>query len=130
MKPRDKAIRHQQYNGYITEEVVPFIYNDCGGRVPIITTGASLGAFHAVNTVLRRPDIFDGFIGMSGTYDLKMYAGKYYDENCYIIPPWTTCRISTTKHGSASSVRKNTSTSLPDKGITKHRNVRKKWDAS
>lgn len=87
MKPRDKAIRHQQYNGYITEEVVPFIYNDCAGRVPIITTGASLGAFHAVNTVLRRPDIFDGFIGMSGTYDLKMYAGKYYDENCYYNSP-------------------------------------------
>lgn len=87
MKPRDKATRHQQYNGYITEEVVPFIYNDCAGHVPIITTGASLGAFHAVNTVLRRPDIFDGFIGMSGTYDLKTYAGKYYDENCYYNSP-------------------------------------------
>lgn len=24
---------------------------------------------------------------MSGTYDLKMYAGKYYDENCYFNSP-------------------------------------------
>lgn len=88
MKTRDKATRHQQYNGYVSEEVVPFIFNDCGGnRVPIITTGASLGAFHAVNTVLRRPDLFDGFIGMSGTYDIKLYTGKYYDENCYFNSP-------------------------------------------
>lgn len=87
MKPKAKAIRHQQYNGYITKEVVPFIFNDCGGRVPIITSGASLGAFHAVNTVLRSPDLFDGFIAMSGTYDLKWYADKYYDENVYFNSP-------------------------------------------
>ncbi|MFM8178397.1 MAG: hypothetical protein ACKOAG_04315, partial [Candidatus Kapaibacterium sp.] len=34
MKPADKAVRHQQYNGYITDEVVPFIHNDCNGRDP------------------------------------------------------------------------------------------------
>src|SRR3954468_24026221 len=28
MHPRDKALRHQQYNKYITEEVVPFIKNN------------------------------------------------------------------------------------------------------
>ncbi|MCB0833549.1 MAG: esterase, partial [Bacteroidetes bacterium] len=44
MHPRDKALRHQQYNQYICEEVVPFIHNDCSGPVSIITTGASLGA--------------------------------------------------------------------------------------
>jgi esterase/lipase superfamily enzyme len=87
MKARDKAIRHQQYNGYITEEVVPFIHNDCNGKVPIITTGASLGAFHSVNTALRRPDLFDGFIAMSGTYDLKWYTDGYFDDNVYFNSP-------------------------------------------
>lgn len=87
MRTRDKAIRHQQYNGYVTEELVPYIYSECGGKIPIITTGASLGAFHAVNTALRRPDLFDGFIAMSGTYDVKLYTGNYYDENCYFNSP-------------------------------------------
>ena len=87
MHPRDKALRHQQYNQYICEEVVPFIHNDCSGPVSIITTGASLGALHAANTFLRRPDLFDGTIAMSGSYDIKSYTKGYYDDNCYFNSP-------------------------------------------
>lgn len=87
MQPRDKAIRHQQYNRYICEEVVPYIDNAMGGRVMTITSGVSLGAFHAVNTLFRRPDLFDGTIGMSGIYDLKTYANGYYDEDVYFNSP-------------------------------------------
>jgi len=87
MHPHDKALRHQQYNGYITEEVVPFINNDCNGSVPIVTTGASLGALHAANTLFRRPDLFHGTIAMSGSYDLKGYTNGYFDENCYFNSP-------------------------------------------
>ena len=87
MHPRDKAIRHQQYNRYIAEEVVPFIYTHSNGRVPIITTGASLGALHAANTLFRRPDLIDGTIAMSGVYDLKSYSKGYYDEDCYFNSP-------------------------------------------
>lgn len=87
MHPRDKAIRHQQFNDYIVQEVVPFIYNDCNGEVPIITSGASLGALHCANTFFRRPDIFTGTIAMSGSYDLKDYSKGYFDENCYFNSP-------------------------------------------
>ncbi len=87
MLPEHKAIRHQQYNPYITEEVVPFIHNHCRGLVPIITTGASLGAFHALNTFFRRPDIFSGTIALSGSYDLKDYSKGYYDDNVYFNSP-------------------------------------------
>lgn len=87
MHPRDKAIRHQQYNEYVVQEVVPFIYSDCKGEVPIITTGASLGALHGANTFFRRPDIFDGTIAMSGIYDLKAYTGGYFDDNVYFNSP-------------------------------------------
>jgi esterase/lipase superfamily enzyme len=87
MHPADKAIRHQQYNRYVVEEVVPFIHNHCKGLVPIINTGASLGALHAINSFLRRPDIFSGAIAMSGTYDLKYYSKGYFDENVYFNSP-------------------------------------------
>ncbi|MBX7156487.1 MAG: alpha/beta hydrolase-fold protein [Candidatus Kapaibacterium sp.] len=87
MRPKAKAIRHQQYNGYITEEVVPFIYNSCNSVVPIVTSGVSLGAFHAANSMLRRPDLFTGTIAMSGTYNLKWYTDGYWDENCYYNSP-------------------------------------------
>lgn len=87
MHPRDKAIRHQQFNGYVAEEVVPFIHTHCQSRVPIITTGASLGAFHAANSLFRRPDLFAGTIAMSGAYDLKSYTRGYYDDDVYFNSP-------------------------------------------
>lgn len=86
--PRQKAIRHQAYNQYIVNEVVPFIRQQMGGDRPTIyTTGVSLGAFHAVNSLLRRPDLFDGVIAMSGVYDLKAYTKGYYDEDVYFNSP-------------------------------------------
>lgn len=87
MQPAHKAIRHQQYNEYITEEVVPFIVQQSTSLVPIVTTGASLGALHAANSFFRRPNIFAGTIAMSGSYDLKTYTNGYYDDNCYFNSP-------------------------------------------
>jgi esterase/lipase superfamily enzyme len=87
MHGREKIVRHQQYNQYIIDEVVPFIYRDCDGVAPIITSGVSLGALHAANTFFRRPDIFDGTIAMSGIYDLKAYSKGYFDEDCYFNSP-------------------------------------------
>lgn len=84
---RDKVVRHQQYNRYIEDEVVPYIRNAMGGPSTTITCGVSLGAFHAANVLFRRPDLFDGVIGMSGIYDLKSYSGGYYDEDVYYNSP-------------------------------------------
>ncbi|MEO6939295.1 MAG: alpha/beta hydrolase-fold protein [Candidatus Kapaibacterium sp.] len=89
MAPRDKAVRHVQYNQYISEEVVPFIRDRMGAteRPTVYTTGVSFGAFHAMNMLLHRPDLFDGVIAMSGVYDLKEYAKGYYDEDVYFNSP-------------------------------------------
>lgn len=87
MVPRHKAIRHQQYNAYVAEEVVPFIKHHTSSSTPIITTGASLGALHAANMFFRRPDLFAGTIAMSGVYDLTTYTKGYYDEDVYFNSP-------------------------------------------
>ncbi len=85
--PPYRALRHQQYNQYIADEVVPFIRSKTSNESAIVTTGASLGALHAANTLFRRPDLFDGTIAMSGSYDIKAYAHGYYDDNCYFNSP-------------------------------------------
>ena len=87
MHPADRALRHQQFNQYVSEEVVPFIKSHCKGKVPIMNAGASLGAFHSANTFFRRPDLFAGVIAMSGSYDIKAYSDGYYDDNCYFNSP-------------------------------------------
>lgn len=87
MSPRHKAIRHQQFNEYVFEEVVPFIKSTTSDDTPIITCGASLGALHSANLFFRRPDIFSGVIGMSGDYDLSTYTKGYHDEDVYFNSP-------------------------------------------
>jgi esterase/lipase superfamily enzyme len=83
ISPRDKVVRQQQYNGYISEEVVPYIWTSCRGRIGIITAGASLGAYHCANQLFRRPDLFDGMLAMSGNYDIRSFANGYYDDDIY-----------------------------------------------
>lgn len=85
--PPHKSIRHGQYNQYVIEEVVPFIYNNCQSHLPIITTGASVGAYHAMNSFLRVPSVFRGTIAMSGVYDLKYYTRGHYDDHVYYNSP-------------------------------------------
>ncbi len=87
MQPRHKSIRHQQFNAYVENEVVPFIRMHTSDATPIVTTGASLGALHAINMYFRRPDLFSGSIAMSGVYDLTTYTKGHFDEDVYFNSP-------------------------------------------
>lgn len=87
MSPAEKAVRHQNYNSYIIDEVVPFIRNNCSSIVPLVLAGASLGAFHSANTFFRNPSLFQGLIAMSGTYSLREYTNGYFDDNVYFNSP-------------------------------------------
>jgi esterase/lipase superfamily enzyme len=87
MKPEEKSKFHYQYNQFIEQELVPFIYYNNGGAVPIFTCGASNGAYLAANTYFRRPDIFLGTIAMSGKYNISHYSKDFFDDNCYFNSP-------------------------------------------
>ena len=74
--PQHRMWLQDQYHRYVRHEVVPAIHEDCGGqRLPIWTAGASIGAFHAVATLCRFPDVFTKAIGMSGSYNLLRFFG-------------------------------------------------------
>lgn len=87
MEGAHKAIRQNQFNTYIFNEVIPFIRNKTSEETPIITCGASFGAFHAMNLFLKRPDLLQGVIAMSGVYDLTEYTDGFYDEQVYFNSP-------------------------------------------
>jgi esterase/lipase superfamily enzyme len=87
MEGSHKAIRQNQFNGYIYNEVVPFIKNATSWDTPIFITGASFGALHSMNLFLKRPDLINGAIAMSGVYDLTEYTDGYYDEQVYYNSP-------------------------------------------
>ena len=65
----ERARRHNAYENWILDQVVPWIHGDCGGPTDILTTGSSMGAFHAANVALKRADLFPTAICLSGSYD-------------------------------------------------------------
>ena len=87
MDPRHKVMRHQQFNHYVYEEVIPFIKTNTSQETPIIICGASFGALHSMNLFLKRPDLINGVIGMSGVYDLTEYSKGYFDDDVYYNSP-------------------------------------------
>lgn len=87
MEPAHRAIRHNQYNQYVFNEVIPFIRNATSNETFIYTCGASLGALHAMNLFLKKPDFINGVIAMSGVYDLTDYTRGYWDEQVYYNSP-------------------------------------------
>lgn len=87
MLPEHKAIRQNQFNQYVYDEIVPFIRNNTSSNTMIFTCGASLGALHAMNLFLKRPDLLNGTISMSGVYDLTEYTKGFWDEQVYYNSP-------------------------------------------
>ena len=87
MLPEHKAIRHNQFNNYVFDEVIPFVRTHTSQETPIITCGASFGALHSMNLFLKRPDIINGVIAMSGVYDLSSYTKGFWDEQVYFNSP-------------------------------------------
>jgi esterase/lipase superfamily enzyme len=77
------------FDAFIYNEVVPAIRTDCrSDDIEIITAGASIGAFNAVASVCRHPDVFKLAIAMSGTFDLtKFLNGSQFNEDFYFSSP-------------------------------------------
>ena len=70
---------------HIIEEFVPLMQEMNGSGLAPFTTGCSMGATHALNTFLRRPDIFEAVIALSGAYDARYFFGwDFMDHNLYM----------------------------------------------
>jgi esterase/lipase superfamily enzyme len=80
-----RAYLQELWFRHIVEEFLPLMQEINGTRLAPITTGCSMGATHALNTFLRRPDLFDGVIALSGAYDARYFFGEdYMDSTLYM----------------------------------------------
>ena len=76
------------FDSHVYKEVVPAIRKDCDSAdIEVIATGASMGAFNAVASVCRHPDVFKMAIGMSGTFDLSKYLQGRMNDDFYFSSP-------------------------------------------
>lgn len=75
------------FDQFLIREVIPAIHLDCGGPLPVLTAGASVGAYNALAAICRHPDVFSAAVCMSGTYDLSAFIDGEVDEDWYHASP-------------------------------------------
>jgi esterase/lipase superfamily enzyme len=85
ISPRDRARRHDAYDRYLRDEMLPYIESRAGGNV--VTAGASFGAYHAANLAGRYPGRVTKAICFSGLYDVGQFLDGYWDDVCYYHTP-------------------------------------------
>lgn len=104
-KPARWALETQEaYFRYIIEELVPRIYeintygNGGGVASGVMVYGCSMGAFHAMNFFLRRPDIFDAVLALSGIYRSSFFIKNYSDDLTFLNSPIDSLRLMEWNH--------------------------------
>jgi esterase/lipase superfamily enzyme len=85
--PADRARRHEDYDRYICNELVPWTQEHWHTSEKWITTGVSMGGYHSANFFFRHPDLFDGALSLSGIMQPSMFVGDYVDDNVYFNSP-------------------------------------------
>ncbi len=85
--PFEKAKKHNLYDLYIVEELCSLIRHETKWEGKFVSTGCSLGAYHAVNFFLRHPDVFNTVIALSGIYDIRYFTGDEMNFDVYINSP-------------------------------------------
>ena len=86
--PFHRSWMQAQYEDYVASEVIPFIDALCQTPgIPITTYGASLGAYHAANTLFKHPDRVKRCYALSGVYDMRDSMDGMYDDNFYFNNP-------------------------------------------
>lgn len=84
--PRGRLYRHDQYESYIINEVLPFIRSQNSNSFTMLH-GCSFGASHAMLIGMRHPQHFRRIIGLAGYYDMRRFLGGYHDEEVYYHNP-------------------------------------------
>lgn len=85
--PETRIQNQEKYYRYVIEEVLPLIRRNCRFRSRILLTGNSMGGYHAANFFFRRPDLFEGFISLSGIFDASLLMNGYMSSLVYLNSP-------------------------------------------
>jgi len=86
--PFHRSYVQAQFDAYVHREVMPFVEQDCQTPgIAMAAAGASFGAYHAVNTLLKHPAALKRCFALSGLYDLRRFMDGQYDDNFYFNNP-------------------------------------------
>ncbi len=81
-KQRTPAARvrlQASYERYVLREVVPLVRRKNPGGI-LGTVGTSLGGYHAMNLVLRHPQLFRCALTLGGAFDIRRFLDGHFDD--------------------------------------------------
>lgn len=88
LDPAFRIGRHQVYERFVMDTLVPFVREDCRTpRARIAVAGSSLGGMYAVNFALKFPETFHWSLAMSGRYLATEFTGGFQNEQVYYNNP-------------------------------------------
>ena len=86
--PRYRGAVLNAFHEFVRHEMIPAIRLDCATPdIPVMATGASIGAFNALALLCRYPDVFTHAVGLSGTYDQSRFIGGDGGEDLFYATP-------------------------------------------
>lgn len=71
-----KLAMADRFEAYVIDEFIPCVQQLSRRHDPVLATGCSMGAYHAVTMALKHPDVFDQVIALSGIYDVRYFVGE------------------------------------------------------
>ena len=80
--PGARAWHQELYDSYVLNEVLPFAKHR-NPHAYTIATGASFGAYHALDFAFRHPDRVNRVLGMSGLCDIRRFTDGFTDDKVY-----------------------------------------------
>lgn len=87
---RERAVLHERWICYLLHELLPAVSKLSTDHSHLLLAGCGLGASHAVNLYLRRPELFRGVIGLSGLYDSHRFFRDTQDDLVFRNSPLLT----------------------------------------
>ncbi|MCB9673237.1 MAG: hypothetical protein H6734_27485 [Alphaproteobacteria bacterium] len=85
--PSWRLDRHRAYELFVTQELIPWIWEQQGRRQRVVTTGCSFGSFYAANFALKHPDLVEWALCLSGRYRTETFMEGFYDDRVYYADP-------------------------------------------
>lgn len=85
--PAERAQLQESFYHYVVDELVPLVHKVSKSKARPLALGFDLGATHAAIALLRRPDLFQGCMCLSGCYDARRYFGDWMDATLYDNTP-------------------------------------------
>ncbi len=85
--PAERAQRQESFYHYVVDELVPLVQKVSKSKARPLALGFDMGATHAAVALLRRPDLFQGCMCLSGCYDASRYFGDWMDATLYDNTP-------------------------------------------